>query len=181
MFFSTGYRVQDFCLTIFLLSQLNMGRMIWFKNLSNFVSVTNLAMLLSSAMMIWSATQHADPANKGVFSPAPWWLGGNILSATLSYPAMWTFTYGSIASMITHIPIFSMCSKEDDLHYWPLALVFFSLITFLISPQTGFLLALAAHAAQVIYNVGVIKKLKGLRRAYEERKAGGKGSVTPRN
>ncbi len=77
------------------------------------------------------------------------------------YPALWALTSACAISIVVHIPVAARCLKARQLSFVPFAGAAFAVFLFGVSPVAGAALAVAWHAAQILYNCAAIIARRG--------------------
>lgn len=80
--------------------------------------------------------------------------------SSLSYPAIWTINFASVASILIHIPIAAKCLKAERMEPWPLGLVLIHWFVFASAPVFAAWLGIWFHTFQILVNIKTIIKAK---------------------
>jgi phosphatidylglycerophosphate synthase len=81
-----------------------------------------------------------------------------VFGADVPYMVLWVLFVTWSNSSLIHIGIYSRCVHSHEMENWPVAVVVVSACVFLASPLYGAALAVASHAAQILYHCYQIRQ-----------------------
>lgn len=151
-------RYIDVILCCLLVGQIDIMWTLMKRDRSIWLRPTSLAMLANAVVMFLALSRQLPVAAD---APCCWW--GQLL-ATFSYPALWVIMAACTSSLICHIPIVAKCLGSNSLKchcdFTPLGAALVLWLVFWSHPRLGAGLAVAVHAAQVLFNLDRITRKK---------------------